>query len=335
MENPAVSLIIVTYNNADLIGPCLESLSRQTYRRFETILVDNNSHDTTVQVAEAYEVRIFPLHENRGFTGGNIEGLRHTNAPYIILLNPDTVPQEDWLENLVAAAVNDSAGICGSKLIVDGTDIIDSAGDGCTVTGKGHKRGEGLHSDAFARQEHVFGACGGAMLIKRDLIEAIGFLDDDFFLIHEDTDLNFRAQLAGWSCLFVPDAIVRHKVGSSIGRMSDLAVYYSVRNARYVLFKNMPVMLIAKHLGEHLIQEALSALFFLVKHRKVRPYIKAQIDFLKDIPSLLVKRRRIMGLKRVSNRELEKMLTPLWTSDFFREKTKKFFQPRGKKGSTL
>ena len=72
------------------------------------------------------------------------------------------------------------------------------------------------------------------------MLEQIGFLDTDFFLIHEDTDLNFRAQLAGWKVLYVPTAIVHHKVRSSIGIMSDMAVYYSLRNSELVRIKNVP-----------------------------------------------------------------------------------------------
>ena len=126
-------------------------------------------------------------------------------------------------------------GICASKLIVYGTNIIDSAGDGFSTSLKGFKRGEGENATLYNKRENVFGACAGAAIYRRKMIEEIGFLDEDFFLILEDTDLNLRAQRHEWKVLYVPEAIVFHKVGYSIGNKSDKSYYYALRNNKLKL----------------------------------------------------------------------------------------------------
>lgn len=322
------SVIIVNYNGETVIGECLEALLRQSEENFEIIVVDNDSKDGSVAMIKQRfpSVALVPLERNLGFTGGNIEGLRRAAGKYICLLNPDTEAANDWLERLVAAMdQHPEAGVCASRLMVYGTDIVDSAGDGCAVTGRGYKRGEGQPGLNYQTAEPVFGACGGAMLIRRKVIDRIGFLDDDFFLIYEDTDFNFRVRLSGWQCWYEAGAVVYHKVRSSIGAMSDQAVYYSVRNARYVLIKNMPLRLILKNLLSHLVQEAGCFLYFVVKHGKWRQYINANIAVIGMLPRLLKKRKKVMALKRIADCELETMLTPVWNKDFFRQKWQKLF----------
>lgn len=326
-----VSVIIVNFNGANYIGSCLQSL-RCNAGDFEIIVVDNASQDSSQAIIRsemALDERIafVGLPTNRGFTGGNIEGLRYARGDYVCLLNPDTEVACDWLVNLTKVMDdNPQVGICASKLLVYGTGLVDSAGDGCTVTGKGFKIGEGEDQSRFSVPAPVFGACGGAMLIRRTVIDQIGFLDDDFFLIHEDTDFNFRAHLAGWQCLYVPEAVVQHKVRSSIGAMSNTAVYYSVRNAKYVLLKNMPAKLLWKYMPLHLVQEAASFYYFAIRHGKWRDYFKANYDFICRIPRLLEKRREVIALKTIDDITLERLLTPLFDRTMLRKKIVKLLR---------
>ncbi|HWR38235.1 MAG TPA: glycosyltransferase family 2 protein [Patescibacteria group bacterium] len=322
-----VSIIIVTYNCAAVIGDCLRALAAQTFTNFEIIVVDNDSQDDTLAVVRPYHPDILvATGENSGFTGGNIEGLRHASGDYIVLLNPDTECVPRWLEFLVAAMDGDSrTGICASKLLVAGNGLIDSAGDGCTTTGRGFKRGEGLRSPSFDQPEYVFGACGGAMMIRREMIDDIGFLEKSYFLIHEDTDYNFRAQLAGWKCLYVPQAVVYHKVSTSIGRLSDTAVYYSLRNSRYVLALNMPLRLFLRYLHHHLLQEIGVFIYFVFKHRKGRGYCRANWDFLTAWPRLMVIRRQRRMKVRLSAVQLQRKLTPVWNASLLFDKCRKLF----------
>lgn len=330
-----VSIIIINYNGNGLIIDCLKALEKQLFQDFEIILVDNNSSDNSLQTVNAYlknnplvyPIRPITLSTNLGFTGGNLAGFGSSEAEYIALLNNDTEPDKDWLYNLVTGMdTNPDAGICASKLIIYGTNVIDSAGDGYATYLKGYKRGEGEDKGKYDEQEYVFGACAGATLYRRKMLEEVGFFDDDFFLIHEDTDLNLRAQLAGWKVFYVPAAVVHHKVRSSIGHMSDMAVYYTLRNSEFVRIKNIPCSIFLRCLPEFIIGTITEFLYFAFKHRKLKLYIKAKLDVLRSLPKMLKKRRTIMKNKKVSSRYLYNIMTPVWNKEFITQKAQKFFK---------
>jgi GT2 family glycosyltransferase len=327
-NHPLVSIIIVNYNGRDLLKACLASIYSQSFKDVEIILVDNGSQDGSGEyVKDSFPgVKVVSLPANIGFAGANVEGLKYARGEYILLINNDAEVTGDCIRNLMTAIESNPAiGICASKMIVHGTSIIDSAGDGFATNLKGFKRGEGSSSDIYSDQEYVFGACAGAALYRRRMIEEIGFFDEDFFLIHEDTDLNLRAQLAGWKVLYVPTAVVSHKVRSSIGNMSDTAIYYTLRNCEFVRIKNIPVPLLMRCLPIFIIGAIADFFFFALKHGKLRLYLKAKTDVLKRARIMFGKRREIMGLKKVDNNYLRSILTPVSGKEFFQVKAKKFF----------
>ena len=328
-----VSIIVINYNGKGFIINCLRALGRQSFKDFDIVIVDNGSIDGSLyetqrfleETSKALVANLIPFNRNLGFAGGNLEGLKHTNGEYVALLNNDTEPDEKWLEELVMAMDNDpKVGICASKLIVYGTDIIDSAGDAYSRSLKGFKRGEEEGWKKFDRQEYVFGACAGAALYRREMLGEIGFFDKEFFLIHEDTDLNFRAQLHGWKVLYVPTALVYHKVRSSIGPMSDMAVYYTLRNSELVRIKNVPLAVFVKCFPEFIIGLLTEFIYFAIKHKHFVLYLKAKIDAIKTLPKMLKKRFVIMKNRKVSNKYLVSIMTPVWQKDFLRAKIKKF-----------
>lgn len=330
----SVSLIVLNYNGEAVILDCLRAIDAQTFKDFELIIVDNNSNDSSIDLIEGFKrhstlrLKTDYLKENVGFSGGNLEGLKYAGGQYIALLNNDTEVDKYWLEELVKAMdEHPEVGICASKMIVYGRDVIDSAGDGYTISLKGFKRGEGESIERLRlnQQEYVFGACAGAALYRRYMLNEIGFLDKDFFLIDEDTDLNFRAQLSGWKVLYVPTAIVYHKVRSSIGHMSDMAVYYGLRNSEFVKIKNVPLSVFLKCLPEFIIGTITEFIYFIIKHRRLRLYFKAKMDVLQMLPKMLRKRTEILKNRKISNRYLLSIMTPVWQGDFLKAKIKKLF----------
>jgi hypothetical protein len=327
-----VSVIIVNFNGEVMIGDCVNALRKQTYDDFEIIIVDNASSDNSLKAIHQFlhetpisvPVKIIPLSTNVGFAGGNIEGLQHASGNYIALLNNDTEPDEIWLEELARGLDEHSnVGICASKLICHNSNNVDSAGDGFSKMLKGFKIGEGESSENFDHKKNVFGACAGAALYKRKMLEQIGFLDNDFFLIHEDTDLNFRAQLAGWKVLYIPTAVVYHKVRSSIGPMSDLAVYYSLRNSELVRLKSVPFVVFLKCFPEVLLGFISEFIYFVLRHRRLKLFIKAKRDVIKMLPSIWQKRKDIMKTRKASNAYLLSIMTPILRIEFFKSKLNK------------
>jgi GT2 family glycosyltransferase len=153
--------------------------------------------------------------------------LEVAQGAYIAFVNNDARPDEAWLENLIQPMLRDrTIGICALKLIFENPRILNGAGDGLTTAGVGFNRGLGHAAAAFNAPEPVFGACGAAVLYRRRMLDEIGFLDEDFFLYDEDTDLNFRAQLACWKCAYILTAVAYHVVNATAERRSDLQVYY-------------------------------------------------------------------------------------------------------------
>lgn len=328
-----VSVIIVNYNGGAFIVDCLKSLERQRFKDFEILIIDNASTDNSQDEIRWFLkgdslgsiTQLIPLETNVGFGGGNSEALKLAGGKYVALLNNDTVPDKDWLGELVKVMDSDSTvGICASKLIVYGTDIIDSAGDGFSAALRGFKRGEGGKASLFNKEEYTFGACAGAALYRRKMIEEIGFLDEDFFLIQEDTDLNLRVQLHGWKVLYVPTAVVYHKVRSSIGPMSNTAVYYTLRNSELVRIKNIPFALFIRCFPEFIIEIVTEFVYFAIKHGRLKLYFKAKIDAMRMLPRMLKKRAVIMKNRKVSNTYLLSIMTPVWQKDFLLTKIKKF-----------
>jgi hypothetical protein len=331
---PRVSIIIANYNGKGLVIDCLKTLVEQSFKDFEILIIDNASTDGSLNEIEKfvkavplnYSLKLIPLDKNAGFAGSSLAGLKHANGEHIVLLNNDTEPDGRWLGELVEAMDSDpTVGICASKMIIHGTDIIDSAGDMFSTALKGFGVGEKQKSFLYNERRYVFGACGGAALYRREMIEEIGFLDEDFFLIHEDIDLNFRAQLNGWKSLYVPTAIVYHRVRSSIGQMSDMAVYYTLRNSEFVRMKNVPLAIFIRCLPEYIILTIVEFAYFAIKHKKLRLYFKAKSDALRMLPRMLKKRAVIMKNRKVSYKYLLDMMTPLWEKDLLLAKIKKFF----------
>jgi GT2 family glycosyltransferase len=324
-----VSVVVVNWNGQRFLEDCLGSLSRQTYTNREIILVDNGSTDSSVSyVKEKFpDVKIVELGENTGFTGGNVAGLKAADGDFVALVNNDTRADGRWLENLVQPMRKDPrVGICASKLILPGTECIDSAGDGMTSAGVGFNRGHGADLNSYSSLEPVFAACAAGALYRRKMIDEIGFLDEDFFLYDEDVDLSCRSQLAGWKCVYVPDAIVHHKGNATSVRLSDTHVYYHSRNLEFVWIKNMPAGLMLRFAHHKLFQEIGSFCYLCLRHGKWRAFLKAKRDALRMAPAMWSKRRAIQARRRVPNFYLRSLMTSMFTFDFVRQKIRQMIR---------
>jgi GT2 family glycosyltransferase len=299
-----ISVIIVNWNGKKLIEECLNGLKKQTFEDFSIVLVDNASDDGSLELVQNNypKVKTIALPENLGFAAANNIAIKSIDTEYAALLNPDTDPDPYWLNNLLKALKNSPrAGLAASKMLLyDSPHTLDRAGDVYTTAGTALLRGRGESSEIFSEMEWVFGACAGAALYRRRMLDDIGLFDEDFFLLYEDVDLSFRAQLRGYKCLYVPDAIVYHKTSSSIRDDSPISVYYSHRNLEWVYIHNMPGSLIKKTLLNHLIYNIAAFLFFVAKGRGF-DLIKAKWHALKGLNRALEKRRQIQISKKVTD----------------------------------
>ncbi len=166
---PRVSIIVVNWNGRTLLNDCLDSLFRQAYSQREIILVDNGSIDNSVDwVRKNFpQIRLIQLSNNKGFTGGNLAGLEVARGEFIALVNNDTRAETNWLERLLAPMLNDrTIGLCASKLVIESSGRIDSAGDGLTSAGVGFNRGHRDDHTNYSSLEPVFAACGVCCLCR-------------------------------------------------------------------------------------------------------------------------------------------------------------------------
>jgi len=299
-----VKVIIVNWNGKKFLPRVLEALKRQTFKRFSTLVVDNGSKDGSPDLISVHfpEVDILPLETNIGFSAANNLAIKSVSQEYTALLNNDAVPHPGWLGSLVDSLQrHPQAGIAASKMLFfDFPGVIDRAGDGYTTSGTGLLRGRGDAAERFGGKEWVFGACAGAALFRTSLFQDVGLFDEDFFLIYEDVDLNFRAQLKGYKCLYVPEAVVYHKGGMTIGHNSSLSVYYGHRNLEWVYIQNMPGRLIRRTVFKHLVYDA-AAFFYFAAIGRHQEFLRAKWHALKGLKKALSKREKIQREKRASD----------------------------------
>lgn len=299
------SVIIPNWNGKELLGPCLESLYRQAYDDFETILVDNGSTDGSVAfVQENFpQVRIVRFAENRGFSAAVNAGIAASSSVYIALLNNDTLVQPLWLKELIGALdANAEVGSGASKILFfsDPT-TVNSAGDEFSWCGVAYQRRLARgDADLFNSSTFVFSACAAAAIYRRELFEKIGLFDERFFAYHEDVDLGFRSQLAGYRCLFVPTAIVHHRHRATSSRTPSRWFYLRERNKHFVVIKNLPGKILLLCLPLFLVQE-LCTFFEAVWQGHLGAYLKAHRDLWNYLPQMLRERRVIQTCRVVDD----------------------------------
>jgi GT2 family glycosyltransferase len=309
----AISIIVLNWNGKHHLEACLQALARQTWRDFDTIVVDNGSSDDSVswlKTHDAINLRVIALAENAGFAGGNIAGLaiQSQQTELVALLNNDTAPEPDWLAALVSAAkADDRRGAIASLMVNwDGT-AVDSAGDGVRVTGRGYQRFHGRPRSDAPTSGPVFSACAGAALYRKKMLEEVGFLDERFFMNGEDTDLAFRARLAGWDVWYCADAVVRHRVSASQGAGSAASVYYNQRNHIWSVTKCMPASLLWKYCWVHALEQPARALFY-ARRGRFWSWLRGVAAGVSGVGPFLKDRWRIQKNRRVSPREIDRYL---------------------------
>jgi hypothetical protein len=309
MNTPLISIIIPNWNGKRFLKGCLDSLKSQTFKDFEVIIVDNNSHDDSVSfVKENYpDVKIIELSSNRGFAGGVNEGIKASKGDLMFLLNNDTVVDKDLYNAVIK---NPQIGFFATKMIFYCTNppVINAAGDALGIDGAARNIGYNeVDTGQYDVEREVFGACAGAALYRRRIFDEIGLFDEDFYIILEDVDLDFRAQLAGYRCLYLPNAVVYHIHAGSMGKTSDFTFYWITRNDLNVLIKNMPLFLLFKYFHRIFFRQIIYTYARLLGN-KIRPLISGEFSSFLLLPVMLSKRYQILKGKKVSVLYIDKIL---------------------------
>jgi len=310
-----VSVIIPNWNGAPHLPACLNALRAQTVRDFEVIVADNASTDEsrTLLARDYPEVRVLALERNFGFTGACNAGMRAAGGEILVLLNNDTEAGPTWLAELLAAfGRHPRAGLIASRMLLfDRRDIFHTAGDIFKSDGTPGNRGVWQKDEGQFAEGPVFSANGGSAAYRRVMLDEIGLLDDDFYFSCEDVDLAWRAQLAGWQCVYAPRAVVYHKLSASGGGAT--ASYHDGRNFIYLLVKDVPDGVWKKYWRKiiaaqfRITWEALRAW----RGAAARARLRGQLAGLLGIPKMLAKRRAVQATRTVSEDYLLSILTPI------------------------
>jgi GT2 family glycosyltransferase len=294
-----IDVIIPNYNGAAHLPTCLEALRRQTRRDFCVVVVDDGSTDESFELlAGSYpEVQVIALPQNRGLAAAVNAAFHATGGEYVVLLNNDTEVHPRWLEQLIGALERfPTYAFAASKLLLfDRRDRLHSAGDYYRFDGVPGNRGVWQRDRGqYDMLEEVFGPCAGAAAYRRAALEALAergqVLDEDLVMYCEDVDLNLRARLRGLRTLYVPRAVVYHRLSATGG--GALASYYCGRNFVLVWAKNMPGALARRYWPALLYAQIGFALqsIWHIREPAARARLRGQLASLWALPRFIRKR---------------------------------------------
>jgi GT2 family glycosyltransferase len=319
------SIIIVTWNSKKYLFDCLDHLLAQNLRDFEVIIVDNGSDDDgAVGLEEKYpnlNLKVERLTSNQGFAVANNIGARLARGQWLVLLNADAFPESDWLERLIAASelYPQFASFSSRQLQANNPKFLDGAGDAFHVSGFAWRRYIGYPVTGYGEKvTELFSPCAAAAMYLREAFLEVGGFDEDFFSYFEDVDLGFRLQLRGYRCLYVPDAVVHHIGSATFGKRSDFAFYHSHRNLIWTFVKNMPSSMFWRYLPAHIMANLIYVVYYVVRGRG-KIMCTAKLDALHGLSKVLRKRRDIQLKRKVTDRELLKVMERGWLQPYLLE----------------
>ncbi|BCJ87797.1 glycosyltransferase family 2 protein [Effusibacillus dendaii] len=307
-----VSVHIVTYNSARDIETCLASVFKQTCPIDQIIVIDNDSHDGTSEILQAYnnKIKFVQNNTNLGFAAAHNQAIRISNSDYCLILNPDVVLNPGYVERLLDHAKQDPeiGAATGKLLLASAVDQIDSTGILITKSRRAFDRGVNQPADRWNSVQEVFGVSGAAALYRREMIEDISlncqFFDESFFAYKEDVDVAWRGQLLGWKAVYVPDAVAYHERGWKTGKRSKQSVrirQHSYINRYQMMLKNESLFFFLLHLPFILPYELAAFLYMMVREPNV---LSAWKILFRNLPHLIKWRKWIKQKRTVPYHEV-------------------------------
>lgn len=311
---PVVVLAVANYNGRHLLEVFLPSVAAQTFRDFRVVVVDDASTDDSVLwlAREWPEAQVVVQPRNGGVTAAfNACIAAAGDARFVALFNNDMELDPGCVGALVdALEASPEAGSATAKLVnYHDRALLDGAGDVLDWAGTGWRRGHGERdSGQYDEPGPVFGACAGAALYRHSAFERVGAFDERFFAFCEDVDWSLRAQLAGFSCRYVPAAVAYHMGSATLGSgMTDFTRYHLTRNSLWVVIKGFPAGVLLRHAPRVVYVLAATAARSALD-RQFRVWARAWRDALRGLPGILRSRREIQRTRAVSARELERIV---------------------------
>ncbi|HBJ00249.1 MAG TPA: glycosyltransferase family 2 protein [Lysinibacillus sp.] len=317
----SIAVQIVTYNSADYIADCLNSVILQSYPVEKIIVIDNDSNDCIKDVVSHYSNVYFVQNSiNSGFVGGHNQGLNYAETDYVLVLNPDVILDKYYIEHIIKFMhLNEKVGAATGKLYRDlDSYIIDSTGINIKKSRRAVDRGSGeVDQGQYDDMINVFGVSGAAAVYKREMIDMISedgrFFDESFFAYKEDVDVSWRARLAGWEICFVPKAIAQHERGWKDDKSrKDISLKtrkHSYINRHFYIIKNDNIFYFLLHFPFIFIYEASCLVYILLKERKL--FYAYKLLFI-EYKSLKNKKMFIQSYRKAPSKKIYQYFKGIW-----------------------
>ena len=307
-ENPLVSVIVLNYNAGELLLNCIESIKKSAYKNLEIIVVDNISTDKSQKICkEKYpDIKLIQNDENFGYCEGNNIGIRNANGEFIIILNPDTIVEPNWLNHLMSAYNKFGEGLYQPKFFsLKEKLVIQSTGNMLHIFGFGFARDKGkIDNEKIKSIEKINYASGTCLFTSKIVLDKIGLLDPFLFLYHDDLDLGWRAAHIGINSFYVPKSIIYHAESYSI-KWSSKKFYWLERNRKYCLLTHYSKETYAKMRLSLFLVDLCVWLFYLSKGF-LGAKIKAELDIFRNRKFIKIRYNQLEKIKIVSDKELIK-----------------------------
>ncbi|HXR60853.1 MAG TPA: glycosyltransferase family 2 protein [Solirubrobacterales bacterium] len=296
-----VAVVIPSWNSIELLPRCLRSLSEPGIE-LETLVVDNGSTDGTVEYLQREGISHLALPENRGYARAMNLGVAQVGAEIVLSLNADTVLERGAIRILLEAleAGPELAGVQPRLLQLEGEAgareparaRLYSAGQALTRDGRAYELGAGDPQSSYLRRREIFGVCGAACLLRREVFDELGGYDERYFSFYEDVDLNVRARIAGRRFEYVPEAVVWHLGNAS---WTAQAPRPSAWNARLVARNRIATQAKFIPLGAlpRILAVEVGALLRAARQRRFRATLRGKLEGLRLLPAMLRDRRRL------------------------------------------
>ena len=305
-ENPLVSVIVLNYNAGELLLNCIESVKKSAYKNLEIIVVDNISTDKSQKICkEKYpDIKLIQNDENFGYCEGNNIGIREAEGDYIIILNPDTIVESNWIEELISAYNKFGEGLYQPKhLSLNEKTVYMSAGNMLNIFGFGYAREKGNKDEnQFNKIEEISYASGTCLFTSSNVLKKVGLFDPFIFLYHDDLDLGWRASQLGIKSYYVPTSIIYHAESYSL-KWNAEKFYWLERNRKYCILTHYSKQTYSKIFPKLLVVDFFVWIFYLTKGF-LGSKIRAELDIIKNRKAIKIKYEELESKKIVSDKEL-------------------------------
>lgn len=315
---PLVSVVILNWNGKTHLIRCLASLLKVTYKPLEIIVVDNNSTDDSVSEVQREFPRVTVIANkiNKGYSGGNNDGIAASRGKYVFILNNDTQVAKGFLEPLISLMERDASVGCVQPKLVYGHNhaVLNAVGSYMTSTGFLYHYGYRKPASApqYNQRLTIYSAKGAAMLLRRSAVDEVGMFDEDFFIYFEETDLCHRLWLGGYKVVYEPKSLVYHyeAVDTHKQMTNSFIMFLSTRNRIASFIKNLSLTNLFFVLTALLVFDILLFLLYLGRlHVRIAIAVVSSLLWnVRELPKTLRKRRPIQKRRKLDDESLFKTI---------------------------